>query len=122
MKKKKHLRKILEHPNKSKTWAPGELHNAPPNSKSHRFPIPRHIQDMADELHRLKTIFLISNAQMNEIVKTKFNCGFGITLLVHFLNRIHGVGYNPTHNTLIKLKYLIGVLKKREKEFASGRE
>jgi hypothetical protein len=109
----------LEHTNKYRAFGPGEVGNANPDHKSHRKEIDPYYQKRADELYRLKTLFCLTDRDLSQLVRNEFGQGFGDHFLPAFLNRTYGAGFNLRPPTLQKINFLIALLKKREKEFAS---
>lgn len=113
---------LLEHPNRTRAFAYGEIRNISPTYKCHRKVVPRPTQLLADELYRLITLFQLNFKECSFLVKKQFGTGLGEqNFWHHFLDRDYGVGFNPRHDTMVKYRYLRKLLRDKEITLAKGR-
>lgn len=113
------MKEKLQHGNATRRYYHGEIHDISATYKSHRIPISKEVQALADEIYRLIQLFQLEYPACNQIIRNKFKQGVGRqNFWDHFLCRIYGVGFNPRPNTLEKYYYLRDFLQNKEKEFA----
>lgn len=107
--------------NKHRRFYFGEIINARPGEKSHRIPVDKEVQELADNLYRLIQLFGLQFEACNAIIYQEFGEGTGKqTFYYHFIDRNHGVGFNPRAKTLLKYRHLERVLTNMEKQFAKS--
>lgn len=111
---------LWEHPNKTRAYAPGQRHDASPGDKGFRKPIPIEVQNLANEVRRLKELFQLTEGQCISIVKKEFGVGIGFQTFRMFLDPKYGVAFNPRKPTLAKWKYLKKTLRSIEKELQNS--
>lgn len=111
---------LWEHPNKSRSYVTGQIHNASPGDKGFRKPISIEVQNLANEVRRLKELFQLTEEQCIGMVKKEFGIGIGFQTFRMFLNPKYGVAFRPRKTTLLKWQYLKKTLRSIEKELQNS--
>ncbi len=109
---------MLEHSNKTKAFKVGYIHNARPTAKSFRFESDDSVKAIATEMDRLVKLFNLRSWHLYSIIKQEFGEGIGKQTILLFMDQIYGPAFRPREKTLDKYKYLVWVLKEKEKQFA----
>ena len=111
---------MLEHPNKTRVYARGEIHDHRPGDKSHRLEIKPEVVKLARRMKGLVDYFGLSEADVNQLIKNEFGEGVGYQTTRIFMDQLYGPGFNPRLKTLEKYKYLVRFLTKMKKRFAKS--
>ena len=113
---------MLEHPNKTKAFSVGYLHNARPTAKSFRFESTPDVVALAKEMRRLTIIFELTPQDLYNIVHQEYGEGIGKHTIVLFMDDVYGPAFRPRKKTLEKYKYLVWFLREMEKQFANPKK
>lgn len=108
----------LEHPNKSRVYKKGVIHNARPGDKGFRKPINPEYIKLAKEMKELMEYFHLDISEISDIIKREFGEGVGIQTTQMFMDQTYGPAFNLREKTADKYKYVVAFLKKTKKEFA----
>lgn len=108
----------LEHPNKTRDYPKGYIHDARPGEKGYRKPINPEYVELAKEMRQLIEYFHLDMSEVNEIIKREFGEGIGIQTTVMFIDQTYGPAFNLRAKTAAKYKYFVSFLQKTKKEFA----
>ena len=112
----------LEHPNQTKKFKPGYIHNARPDAKAFRFEADDNIKELAKEVKRLATMFELGVHDISKLIKQEFGEGVGIHTTLLFLDDVYGPAFRLRAKTLDKYRYFVWLLRQREKQFAKPKK
>jgi hypothetical protein len=110
---------MLEHQNKSKKFKAGSVHNARPSEKRNRYECGDDVKALAKEMKRLVSLFKFSNHHIYAVIKQEFGEGVGKQTVMMFMDDVYGPAFRPRAKTLDKYKYLVWLLRNKEKQFAN---
>ena len=111
---------MLEHGNKSRKFAPGEIINERPGRKSHRLQVKESTIKLANEMRALVELFGLSEKDINNLIRNEFGVGVGYHTTRMFLDPVYGPGFNIRNATREKYEYLVTTLKRHKKQFAKS--
>lgn len=108
----------LRHNNRDRKFKKGEVMNARPTVKSHRFDISESHKELGKKMKSLVELFQLSEVDIYNIIKREFGEGVGYQTTRMFMDPVYGPGFRPRALTLDKYRYLVKYLSNLKKQFA----
>ncbi len=87
---------MLEHPNKTRVYARGEIHDHRPGDKSHSLEIKPEVVALGKKMRKLVDYFGLSESDINQLIKNEFGEGVGYQTTRIFMDQLYGRGIFST--------------------------